>query len=218
MIASLHDIQRRGRMHPLSNALEKVERTEGVARSLREQDWRLRLEQHLVAKPRSVARAAQRIAKADYGFDRVNQRDMTADASAHAFAGEHDRPFMLGAKRGKRRSMRFDQLGQRVRPLSALQGIRVIERVDRADRRQEPCKAPHSRMRGGSAGARREEKGRTGHERQFIGSGWRRQPAVHLPVESPNLRFRLIEARPRWIGWLSFGSRSPPPCKQDAGQ
>ena len=58
MIASLDDVQGRGCIHPLSNTVEKVERTEGVARSLRKQDWRGRVQQHLVAKPRPVARAA----------------------------------------------------------------------------------------------------------------------------------------------------------------
>ena len=84
---------------------------------------------------------------------------MAADAPAHAFAGEHDRPVMLGAKRGKRRSMRFDEFGQRVRPPPARQGIGIIKRLDRTDRLQEPREGPHSRMRGRGAGAGREEKG-----------------------------------------------------------
>ena len=57
----------------------------------------------LIAQLRSVAAAAKRIAEAENGLDRLDQRDMAADAPAHAFAGEHDRPAMLGAKRGKRR-------------------------------------------------------------------------------------------------------------------
>ncbi len=88
---------------------------------------------------------------------------MAADPSAHAFAGEHDRSVMPGAKRGERCPMGFDELGQRVRPLSARERIGIVERVDRADRLQEPREAPHSRMRGGSAGAGREQKGGTGH-------------------------------------------------------
>ena len=109
-------------MHPLPHALKKVERAERVARSLNEQDRRLQLHENLVAKLRSVAGAAERIAEADDGLDRIDQRDMTADASAHAFAGEHDRPVMFGAKRGERRSVRFDELGQRIRPRSGPPG------------------------------------------------------------------------------------------------
>ena len=133
---------------------------------------RLELEQNLIAKLRPVAGAAKRIAEADHGLDRIDERDMAADAPAHAFAGEHDRPAMLGAKRGERRPMRFDELGQRVRPPSALQGIRIVERLDRADRPQEPRESPHPRMRGRSAGAGREQKGGSGigHERQSIRS------------------------------------------------
>ena len=81
-----------------------------------------------------------------YGFDRIDERHMTADAPAHAFAGEHNPPVMSGAERSKRGPVRFDELGQRVRPLSALQSIGVIERVNRTDRPQEPREGPHSRM------------------------------------------------------------------------
>ena len=41
---------------------------------------------------------------------------MAADAPAHAFAGEHDRPVVFGAKRGERRPMRFDELRWRNGP------------------------------------------------------------------------------------------------------
>ncbi len=133
MIASLHDIQRRGRMHPLPHVLEKVQRTEGIARSLREQDPRLQLLQNLIAQLRSVSSPAKRVAKADHGFDLIDEGDMAAHARAHAFAGEHDRSFVVGAKRGERRTMCVDKLGQRVRPPSALQSIGIIERLDRAD-------------------------------------------------------------------------------------
>jgi len=178
MVASLDDGERRGRVHPLPNTFEKVERAERVARSLREQDRRLQFHENLIAEPRSVASTAKWIAETDDRFDRIDEGDMAADAPAHTFAGEHDRPGMLGAKRGKRCSMRFDELGQRVRPPPALQGIRVIKRLDRTDRTQEPREGLHSRVRGWGARARREEKGRTGHERQFIGSGKPRQPAL----------------------------------------
>src|SRR3984957_1699965 len=49
MVPSLYNIQRRGRMHSLPNALEKVERAERVARSLREQDRRLQFHENLIA-------------------------------------------------------------------------------------------------------------------------------------------------------------------------
>jgi hypothetical protein len=201
VVAFLDNIERRGRMHPLANALEKIERTEGVARSLHEQDRSLQLQENLIAKPRSVARAAERIAEADYGLDRLDERDMAADAPAHAFAGERDRAGMPGAKRGERRSMRRDELGQRVRPASTLQCIRIIEGLDRADRPQELGKSLHPRMRGGCAGARREEKGWFGHARQSIGLGKLRQPVVHLLANaSPKRRVGLIG------GLLRFGS------------
>ena len=144
---------------------------------------------------------------------------MAADAPAHAFAGERDRPVMLGAKRGKRRSMRFDKLGQRVRPPSARQGIRVIKRLDGTDRRQEPCEGPHSRVRGGGAGARREKKGGTGHERQFIGSGGPRQPAL-ICSQGPRRGEALVssEARCDRFQSLSFGRGRCPRLTKDASQ
>src|ERR1700723_590964 len=60
MVASLDDGERRGRMHLLPNALKEVERAERVARSLREQDRRLELQQNLITQLRSVARGAKR--------------------------------------------------------------------------------------------------------------------------------------------------------------
>ena len=126
------------------------------------------LQQNLIAKLRPVASSAEGIAKADDGFDRIGQGDMAADTSAHAFTSEHDRPLMLCAKRGERRSMSRNQLRQWVRPPSARQGVRVIERLDRTDRLQELREGPHSRMRGRRPGAGREEKGGTGHKRQSI--------------------------------------------------
>src|ERR1700747_180510 len=60
VIAILHDVKRRWRAHTLPHALQKVERAERVARSLQEQDGRLKLQQDLVTKLRSVAGAAKR--------------------------------------------------------------------------------------------------------------------------------------------------------------
>ena len=170
MIASIDDIERRGRAHALAHILEKLERTEGIARSLHEEDRDLKLEQNLIAKLRPVAGAAKRIAEANHGLDRIDERDVAADAPAHAFPGEHDRPVMSGAKRGQRLPMRFDEPLQRVRALAAFQGIRIVERRNRADRFQKPGECPHSRMRRGSAGAGREQKSGSGigHERQSI--------------------------------------------------
>src|SRR3984957_20384264 len=84
MVASLHDGERRVRMHPLPDMLEEVERAERVARSLREKGWRLQLQQDLIAEPRSVACGAKRIAEADDRFDRIDESDMAAAAPAHA--------------------------------------------------------------------------------------------------------------------------------------
>jgi len=49
VVASVDDMEARGRAHALSYILEKLERTEGIARSLHEQDRRLKLEQDLVS-------------------------------------------------------------------------------------------------------------------------------------------------------------------------
>jgi hypothetical protein len=133
MVAPLHDVQRGRRTHPLAHALEKVERAEGVARPLREQDRRPEFQENLVAKLRSVTGGAKRIAEADHCWDWIDEGDVTAHASAHALAGEHDRPVVPGAKRGERRSMGGDELRQRVRPRSALQGLRIVERLNQAD-------------------------------------------------------------------------------------
>ena len=104
---------------------------------------------------------------------------MAADAPAHALAGEHDRSVMLNAKLSERRTMRGDELGQRVRPAPALQRVRVVERLDQADRPQHSRESPHPRMGGGGARAGREQKGGSGigHERQSIGSKSRSQPS-----------------------------------------
>jgi hypothetical protein len=70
-----------------------------------------------------------------------------------------------------------------LKPLSAFQGISVIEQLNRADRPQEPREGPHSRMRRRGASAGREQKGGflIGHEGQTIGSMPCGQPPASLP-------------------------------------
>ena len=128
-------------------AFKEVERAERVARSLNEHHRRAQFEQNLVAELRPVAGGAKRIAEADHGCDRLNQGDMASDAPAHAFAGQHDRPVMLFAQRRQRGSMGGDELRQRVRPFSAIDRVKVVERLDGADRGEETRESPHPRMR-----------------------------------------------------------------------
>src|SRR6185437_8108159 len=95
VIAILHDVKRRWRAHTLAHTLQKVERAERVARSLQEQDRRLKLQQDLVTKLRSVAGAAKRVAKTDQGLDRLDESEMAADAATHAFSSGHNGPAVI---------------------------------------------------------------------------------------------------------------------------
>src|SRR5271170_8451430 len=92
---------------------------------------------------------------------------MASDPPAHAFAGEDDSAVMAFAQRRQGRPMGGDELGQRVRAPSALDRVRIIERLDPADRAEQTRERPHPRMRGWGPRAGREQKGDAtiGHRR-----------------------------------------------------
>ena len=112
--------QGRVRAHAFPHVFEKVERAEGIPRPLNEQDRRPQFEEDLVAQLRPIAGAAERIAEADHGCDRLREGDVAADAPAHALAGERNGAVMLLTERRKSRAMRRNQLRQRVRPFPPL--------------------------------------------------------------------------------------------------
>ncbi len=142
---------------------EKVERAERIARPLNEHDWRPQREQDFVAQLRPVAGGAQRIAEADHGCDRLREGDMAADPSAHALAGERDRPVMFVAERGERRPVGRDELFKRIRPSPAFEHVRVVERLDRAERIEKALKSLHARVRRRRSRSRRKKKRGFGH-------------------------------------------------------
>ena len=107
---------------------------------------------------------------------------MAANAAAHALASEYDRPVMALAERGQSRPVRGDEPGQWVRPLPALDHVRIVERHDAAERAKQAREGSHPRMGSGRARAGREQKGDAaiGHNRELIGSARRSQLRLRL--------------------------------------
>src|SRR6266545_3250072 len=80
VVAALHAVQRRRRLHPAPDVLERVERAERVPRPLHEEDGRAQRDEDL--GPELAAPGAQRVPEADERVDRLLEREVAADARA----------------------------------------------------------------------------------------------------------------------------------------
>jgi hypothetical protein len=89
MVAGFDDVEKVRRFHLAPDAFEEIERTEWVARSLREQDRRPQLAQQFVAKLPRIARATEWIAKANQTRDRFFESNVATDPATHAFSNKN---------------------------------------------------------------------------------------------------------------------------------
>src|SRR4029077_1545222 len=88
MVAAFNDMQKVWRLHVCAYALEEIQRAKRIARALHKQDWRGQSAQNFIAEFCPVAHGAERIAKTNEPIHFFFERDVTADASAHAFADQ----------------------------------------------------------------------------------------------------------------------------------
>jgi hypothetical protein len=86
MIAPVNNVQSIWRFHFAPDALQQLQRTQRVPRSLHKQDRRSQRAQNLVPKFGAIAHGAKRIAETNETVDFLFQRNMTSNPSAHAFA------------------------------------------------------------------------------------------------------------------------------------
>src|SRR5258707_7807987 len=90
MVATLDDVPEIPRFHLGSHPLQKIQRTQRVARSLHKQDRRSQRAQNFVANFCAIAHGAERIAKTNQAFEFFLERHVTSDTAAHAFADEQE--------------------------------------------------------------------------------------------------------------------------------
>src|SRR6476619_2440645 len=112
MVAAFHQVKEVRRLHFVPDVLEKLERTEGVARPLHEKNRRAEIAEHFVTKLARVAAAAKRITEADETGHLFFEGDMTSDPSTHAFADEKDRSALRSTRFRQRFAMSRDQRGK----------------------------------------------------------------------------------------------------------
>ena len=110
MTSAFNDMEQVRGLHFRAHAFEKIERRKRIARSLNKEDWRSQCAQNFITKFCPIAHGAERITKADERIDVFFQGNVTTDAPAHALADEDGRNTWWLSCRGKRPSMRRDQL------------------------------------------------------------------------------------------------------------
>jgi len=149
------------RFHFRARAFEKIERTKRIARSLDKEDWRSQSAENFITKFFLVAHGAEWISKTHDRIHLFLQRDMTSDAPAHALADQYGRVIGSLSILRERRSMRRDQLRQRIGPLPIFPHVIIIENRHSPDVCQARFPGLHPRMRRRRSRARSEkEKGR----------------------------------------------------------
>src|SRR5205085_11180785 len=104
------------------------------------------------------AAATQRVAEANQTGYRFFERQVAADAAAHAFANEDHRLSVALSRAMQRFPMSCDEQGQGIGPPPALLQVGVIERRHFAHAAESLLPASHPRMRRGRAGAGSKQK------------------------------------------------------------
>jgi len=109
MVAAFNEVKKVGRCHFLPDVLEQIERTERIARSLDEQDWRPQIAQNFVPQPFRVAGAAERITEANQTRDRFFKSNVATDPSSHAFPDQDHGLGVIPSRITQRLAMRGDK-------------------------------------------------------------------------------------------------------------
>lgn len=89
MVSALDDVEQVRRFHFGADPFEKIERTKGIARSLRKEDRRPQTAQNFITQLGAVTHGAERISEADKRVYFSFQGQVAANPSAHAFANQN---------------------------------------------------------------------------------------------------------------------------------
>jgi hypothetical protein len=158
MVSTFDNVEVIDRGHLVSDFAQKIQRTEGIASSLYEQNWGCQFAQYLIAKSGGITSSAKRIAKADNAGHIFLQCQMASDSSTHALSDQEGGTAMDLASLFQRVPVRRDEFRQRIGTFLSLLHIRIVETENRPER-PEPFFPPlHPGMRGRCTGSMRKNK------------------------------------------------------------